>query len=70
MLVIPEELKPVFDRYRGTGKFTVGAVAEFVRHWNTIMTACRMDLQEWIDNAVRQSERNNLINGDRRDNNN
>lgn len=66
MLVLPEELKPLFDRYRGTGRFTVSAVSEYVRKWNTIKTAKEMDPIQWIEYAFNLSERNGLVNEDRR----
>lgn len=67
MLIIPNELKSVFDKYRGTGKFTVGAVSEFVHRWNVIRTAKKMDLQEWIGYAIDLSEKNDYIHESKRD---
>lgn len=67
MLAIPDRLKPLFDRYRGTGKFTVGAVEEYVRRWSMIIKAGEMDLLEWIQYAVDLSVKRDLIKESRRD---
>lgn len=59
-LDIPTELHDIFERYRGTGRFTVGEVAEFIRRWNTMKTAQHMDLREWISYVVDVSCKNGL----------
>lgn len=64
---IPIEIKPVFDRYRGTGKFTVGGVSEFVRRWNMAMLAKGMDLYQWIGYAMSLSEKKGMVDCPRRD---
>lgn len=65
-LEIPSELQSVFDRYRGTGRFTVGAVSEFVKRWNTMKTARSMDLREWISYVADMSVKNGLVHGEMR----
>lgn len=61
MLAIPDELKCVFEKYKGTGIFTVGAVSEFVHRWNLLKLANDMDLYQWISRAVELSEKTGKI---------
>lgn len=60
-LVIPEELAPIFDRYRGTGRFTIGAVMEYVRRHNTIKSAKSMNILEWLQYAIQLSREKGLL---------
>ena len=62
-LVIPDELNPIFDKYRGTGRFTVGAVMEYVHRHNVMRDAKAMNLVKWLEHAVELSREKGLIDG-------
>ena len=61
MIEIPEQISPVLGKYRGTGKFTVKDVAEFVRRWKTVHVAKSMDLLQWINHMAFKSEERHLF---------
>ena len=62
-LVIPDELSSIFDRYRGTGRFTVGAVMEYVHRHNVVKDAKSMNLVKWLEHAVDLSREKGLLDG-------
>lgn len=66
-LEIPIELAPVFEAYRGTGKFTVGAVMEYVHRYGTVKSAMGMNALQWAEHAVSLSESKGLLDGVDRD---
>lgn len=59
--LIPDELETVFYRFRGTGRFTVGEVREFVARRRLIEMARGMNLLEWIGLAVDRSREKGLV---------
>ena len=63
---IPDELKPIFDQYKGTGTFTVGAVMEYIHRYNTIKQAKEKDVLEWIMHAIELSRQKGLFDDDTR----